>query len=95
MREADMKCKVAILLLLYNASQSALQVVLFIVTRRRKLAADTSFCCEYNPYHCTFSAQTKRVKVEMAGENSSQKSFTGQMRDYLALGDSFAHIAPI
>ncbi len=30
----------------------------------------------------------------MVGENSSQESFTGQMRDSLALGDSFAYIAP-
>ncbi len=28
----------------------------------------------------------------MADENSSQKSFVGQMNTYFALGDTFAHI---
>jgi len=88
----SVKCKVAILLLLSNASQSALQVVLFLVTRRRKLVADSAFCCDFNPYHCAFSAQTKRAKVKMMGENSSQKSSPGSMSGYVALRDSFAHI---
>jgi len=77
MREADIKCKVAILLLLYNAYHTPLQAVLFVPTRRRKLAAETSFCCESNPCYCAFSAQTKQAKVKMTGENAQQKSLSG------------------
>ncbi len=47
MREAVTKCKVAILLLLSNAYQSALQAILFVPTRRRKLAAESAFCCQF------------------------------------------------
>jgi len=36
----------------------------------------------------------KRAKVEMTGENSPQKSFSGQMKASFALHNSFAHIGP-
>jgi hypothetical protein len=75
MRDADMKCKVVILLLLITAYRSALQAVLFIATRRRKLTADTPFCCEWKLGHCNFFAQIKQAMVEMTGEKSQQKSF--------------------
>ncbi len=87
MREADMECKVAIPFLLYVAYQSALQAVLFIVTRRRKLAAETLICCQ-------FSAQIKRAKVRIHGETSPQKSFVGRMSGSLALRNSLAHTRP-
>jgi hypothetical protein len=48
MSEADMKCKVAILLLLYQAYRSALQAALFLIARSRKLAAETPFCDEFS-----------------------------------------------
>jgi hypothetical protein len=60
MRETDMECKVALLLLLYNTYRATLQAVLFVSTRRRKLAADTRFCWEFRLCHRVFFAQTTR-----------------------------------
>jgi superfamily II DNA/RNA helicase len=75
MREAVIKCKVAILLILSTVYRSALQAVLFIATHRRKVIAETAFRCEWNLYYYNYSAQIKRAKVKMTGENSPQKSF--------------------
>jgi hypothetical protein len=55
MREADMKCKVAVRLLPSFLSQSSVQdasLLHFLVlagrlTRSRKLAAEDAFCCQF------------------------------------------------
>jgi len=74
MREADMECKVVLLLLLYKTYHAALQAVLVVSTHRRKLAAETLIGCQFTLCYCAFSAQRKRAKVRIHGESSPQKS---------------------
>jgi hypothetical protein len=94
MRERVTKCKVADLTFHHCRAKVAAEAISPRSTRSRKLVAETPFCCESNPSHCIFSAQTKRANVKMTGENSPQKSFSGQMKAYFALHNSFAHFRP-
>ena len=73
-----MKCKVAILPLFSKAYRLALQAVLFIATRRRKLAADSAFCCQLKRILWIFSAQTKWASSEMRDESRSRKVFSAK-----------------
>ncbi len=74
-----MKCKVAILLLFSKVYRLALQAVLFIATRRRKLAAARAFCCQPKHILWIFSAQAKWASGEMTDEKSQQKRLFSQM----------------
>jgi hypothetical protein len=94
MREADMKGKVALSPSLTDASLLPFQADPAMSIRSGKVVADTTFCCKLKLDHCHFSAQARRAKPRMTGENSSQKSFAGQMSAYFAPGDTFAHFGP-
>ena len=85
MREAGMKCRVVSLPFLCGTSQSASQAPLAPPTRRRKLAADANFCCQFRLYHYVFSAQIKRVKVKMNGKTRTRKALSAKYASLLHL----------
>lgn len=103
MREAGMKCKVAVRLLpsspdhfpLSTASRLPFPDFPARLTRSRKLAAEGTIGCECNFSHSLFSAQTKQAKREMTGKNSRQKSISSQMNISFAPDNTFAHSGPL